>query len=58
MLRRTFVGGLAAATALGRAAVAQGDPLPSWNDGPARRDWLVVDMKRDWKVVFPFESGR
>ena len=57
MRRRTFVGGLVAATALGRAVVAQGDPLPSWNEA-VRRDWLVVDMKRDWKVVFPFELGR
>ncbi len=21
-----------------------------------KKGWLVVDMKRDWKVVFPFES--
>ncbi|HEY3801068.1 MAG TPA: HAD family hydrolase [Kofleriaceae bacterium] len=24
-------------------------------DEAAQHDWLVVDMKRDWKVVFPFE---
>ena len=37
MRRRAFIGGLAAAAALGRGAAAQGDPLPSWNEGPARR---------------------
>ncbi len=26
----------------------------AWDEA-VRRDWLVVDMKRDWKVVFPFE---
>ena len=26
----------------------------AWDEA-LRRDWLVVDMKRDWKVVFPFE---
>ncbi|MCA0303430.1 MAG: haloacid dehalogenase-like hydrolase [Proteobacteria bacterium] len=29
----------------------------AWDEA-VRRDWLVVDMKRDWKVVFPFELGR
>ena len=24
-------------------------------DEAAQRGWLVVDMKRDWKIVFPFE---
>ncbi len=37
MRRRAFIGGLVAAGAFARAAVAQGDPLPSWNDGPSRR---------------------
>ena len=29
----------------------------AWDEA-VRRDWLVVDMKQDWKVVFPFELGR
>jgi hypothetical protein len=64
------------------------DPLPSWNDGPAKQaileyaygpaqglpdtkvgtftqalydeatknGWIVISMKNDWKVIFPFES--
>ena len=24
-------------------------------DSAKRRDWQVVDMKADWKVVYPFE---
>ena len=40
MRRRAFVGGLVAATTFGRAAVAQPDPLPSWNEGPARQRLL------------------
>ena len=27
-------------------------------DEAARKKWLVVDMKRDWKVVYPFQSTR
>ena len=26
----------------------------AWDEA-VRRGWLVVDMKRDWKKVFPFE---
>ncbi|MFZ5778734.1 MAG: HAD family hydrolase [Pseudomonadota bacterium] len=26
----------------------------AWDEA-VRRDWLVVDMKTDWKVIFPFE---
>ena len=26
----------------------------AWDEA-VRRDWLVVDMKKDWKVIFPFE---
>jgi len=26
--------------------------------GTRARGWMVVDMKRDWKVVFPFELSR
>jgi hypothetical protein len=26
-------------------------------DEATRRGWTVVDMKRDWKVIFPFEKG-
>jgi len=38
MQRRSFVAGLAAAGLLPAApAVAQADPLPSWNEGPAKR---------------------
>ena len=37
MRRRAFIGGLVAAGAFARVAAAQGDPLPSWNDGPAKR---------------------
>jgi hypothetical protein len=25
-------------------------------DAASRRGWTVVDMKRDWKVIFPFET--
>jgi len=25
-------------------------------DQAAAKDWTVVDMKRDWKTVFPFEK--
>ncbi len=24
-------------------------------DGAGARDWIVVDMKNDWKVIYPFE---
>ncbi len=27
----------------------------AWDEA-MQRGWLVVDMKRDWKVVFPFET--
>lgn len=40
MRRRAFVGGLVAAGVFARGAAAQGDPLPSWNDGPSRRHIL------------------
>ncbi len=40
MRRRSFIGGVVGAAVLGRGAAAQGDPLPSWNDGPARRRLL------------------
>jgi phosphoserine phosphatase len=26
----------------------------AWDEA-VRRDWLMVDMKKDWKVIFPFE---
>ena len=60
MRRRAFVGGVVASAATLRAASptwAQGDPLPSWNDGankqsivdfvtrttaPGGRDWIPV----------------
>ena len=29
----------------------------AWDEA-TRRNWLVVDMKQEWKVVFPFELGR
>ena len=42
------------------AALAQSDPVPSWNDGAldeaTTRGWTVVDMKNDWKVVFPVQK--
>ena len=25
-------------------------------DEAGRRGWTVVDMQRDWKVIYPFES--
>ena len=25
-------------------------------DEAPRRGWLVVDMKQDWKVIYPFEK--
>jgi hypothetical protein len=35
------------------SAVAK-DLLPSWNDGPAAaKGWIIVDMKKDLKAVFP-----
>jgi len=42
-----LVGVLAFATTIVHAA----DPLPSWNEGKAKQS--IVDMKRDWKRVFP-----
>jgi hypothetical protein len=40
------------------------DPLPSWTNGASKsaviefdqaeeHGWIIVDMKRDWKKVFP-----
>jgi hypothetical protein len=26
-------------------------------DEAAKRGWVVVSMKRDWKVIFPFEQN-
>jgi hypothetical protein len=26
-------------------------------DEAPKRGWVVVDMKRDWKVIFPFDEG-
>ena len=60
MRRRSFVGGVVASTAVLRVVPpswAQGDPLPSWNDGPARQS--IVDFVaratapggRDWVPV-------
>jgi hypothetical protein len=46
---------LLAPLVLGGGAFAQtADPLPSWNDRPAK-GWTVVSMKTDWKKIFPFE---
>jgi phosphoglycolate phosphatase-like HAD superfamily hydrolase len=57
--RRSFIGGVAASALSLRAAPsrAQGDPLPSWNDGPNKRS--IVDFVsrtttmggRDWVPV-------
>jgi phosphoglycolate phosphatase-like HAD superfamily hydrolase len=60
MRRRSFVGGVVASTAVLRVAPlswAQGDPLPSWNDGPNKQS--IVDFVartttpggRDWIPV-------
>lgn len=60
MRRRSFVGGVAASTAVFRVASpswAQGDALPSWNDGNAKQS--IVDFVtrttmaggRDWVPV-------
>jgi len=40
------------------SARAQNDPLPSWNEGAVntKRGWSVVDMRADWKVIYPFEK--
>jgi hypothetical protein len=42
----------------GRAGAVRS--LPSLNDGAldeaATRGWTVVDMKNDWKVVFPVQK--
>lgn len=27
----------------------------AWDEA-VKRDWLVIDMKRDWKVIYPFEK--
>ncbi|HSE22600.1 MAG TPA: hypothetical protein VLB68_13120 [Pyrinomonadaceae bacterium] len=48
----------------GHIVQAQTDPLPSWNDGPSKqaldqaneRKWVVVDVKRDWRVIYPFDK--
>ena len=59
MRRRSFIGAIASA-ALVRSvtpSLAQGDPLPSWNDGPNRQS--IVDFvtrvttpgSRDWVPV-------
>jgi phosphoglycolate phosphatase-like HAD superfamily hydrolase len=57
--RRSFIGGVIASAAALRvsASMAQGDPLPSWNDGPNKRS--IVDFvtrtttmgSRDWVPV-------
>ena len=52
-----LVGGLCAWNA---GALAQTDPLPSWNDGAAQQaivafptwGWAVVSMKEDWRTIF------
>ena len=32
-------------------------PWVNWKKALRRqRDWTVVDMKEDWKVIFPFEK--
>jgi hypothetical protein len=28
----------------------------AWDEA-VRRKWIVVDMKTDWKVIFPFEKN-
>ena len=43
MLRRSFGVGLAAAGIAAASSAA------------VRRKWIVVDMKTDWKVIFPCE---
>ena len=58
----TLVVGLATSgLAVVEALLVDGAPVgrldKAWNEA-TRRDWLVVDMKRDWKVIFPFELGR
>ena len=27
-------------------------------DEAGKRDWIVVDMKRDWNLIYPFEKKR
>jgi hypothetical protein len=60
MRRRSFVGGVVASTTALHVASpswAQGDPLPSWNDGPNKQS--IVDFVtrtttqggRDWVPV-------
>src|SRR5262249_46356502 len=58
MQRRSFIAGIAAAGLLGRSrSWAQGDPLPSWNDGPRRRAILdfvsrvITPASRDFVPV-------
>jgi hypothetical protein len=53
---------LAAALVSATAPAQTTDPLASWNDGKEaldealQRDWTVVDMKKDWKRIYPFEK--
>jgi hypothetical protein len=49
MLRRLFVLAFIVIAALGRTMYAQGEAL----DAAAANGWTVVDMKQDWKEVFP-----
>jgi len=57
--RRSFIGGVAASTLVLRSAPswAQGDPLPSWNDGPNKQSILdfvtrtTTPGSRDWVPV-------
>jgi hypothetical protein len=55
----------AAPTAGQPAATVAADPLPSWNDGPAKqaildfvkaKGWTVISMKNDWKQIFAWEK--
>jgi hypothetical protein len=42
---------------LGSQAFPQSDPLPSWNEGPAKQAIisLVKDTWEDWKRIFSWE---
>jgi hypothetical protein len=46
---------LLAALVLGTHALAQTDPLPSWNDGQAKTAIIELMQAIDWKRIFAVE---
>ena len=66
--RRRTAYGLGAAWLALAPGPAQAEDLPSWNDTAPKKaivkaldeaqakGWTVVDMKNDWKLIYPFEK--